>query len=86
MFSYVCLIVSTKGCKIGRLKNNQKGGNHKKRRSKTLKGGELRSPRTLLLKYYTIIQKVHVLGIWEYKYVVVICLIEGQKYPFTAHL
>ena len=48
--------------------------------------GGLRSPRTLWLKYYTIIQKVHVLGIWEYKYVVVIYLSEGQKYPSITYL
>ena len=57
----------------------------KKEGGKLWNGGGLRSPKTLWLRYYTIIQKVHVLGIWEYKYVVVICLSEGQKYPWIAH-
>ena len=69
------------------LKNNQKKGKLQKEKKENFeRGGGLQSPRTLWLEYYTIIQKVHLLGIWEYKYVVVIRLIEGQKYPCIANL
>ena len=87
----VCLVKYVWSClqknaKWGGRRVIKKGEITKREGGKIWKGGVIRSSRTLWSKYYTITQKVQVLGIWEYKFVVVICLSEGQKCPCIGHL